>query len=252
MERWFGGENLHQCVRVHASEVLGVEPPIQAVHELSRTPECPFHRDLLIEDHADHQRERTDRKQMICIGIAGQVEIVVRHRMILAHGSGRLYFQALLRGQTLEMHIPAKADYGVRALLVLAESGEPETAERLAEVQGLPARFLGAIMNDLRRAGLVVSQRGSEGGYRLSRPASEITLAEVIRALVGPLAEIRGQRPEVTEYKGAAENLQDVWVAVRSALRGVLEHVTLEQVSTGSLPDNIVALTKDPDAWKPH
>jgi Rrf2 family protein len=107
-------------------------------------------------------------------------------------------------------------------------------------------------MNDLRRAGLVVSQRGSEGGYRLSRPASEITLAEVIRALVGPLAEIRGQRPEVTEYKGAAENLQDVWVAVRSALRGVLEHVTLEQVSTGSLPDNIVALTKDPDAWKPH
>ncbi|MEI8051328.1 MAG: Rrf2 family transcriptional regulator [Actinomycetes bacterium] len=150
------------------------------------------------------------------------------------------------------MHIPAKADYGVRALLVLAESGEPETAERLAAVQGLPARFLGAILNDLRRAGLVVSQRGSEGGYRLSRPASEISLAEVIRALVGPLAEIRGQRPEVTEYEGAAENLQDVWVAVRSALRGVLEHVTLEQVATGSLPENVVALTKNPDAWKPH
>ena len=150
------------------------------------------------------------------------------------------------------MHIPAKADYGVRALLVLAESGEPETAERLAAVQDLPARFLGAILNDLRRAGLVVSQRGSEGGYRLSRPASEISLAEVIRALVGPLAEIRGQRPEVTEYEGAAENLQDVWVAVRSALRGVLEHVTLEQVATGSLPENVVALTKNPDAWKPH
>lgn len=156
------------------------------------------------------------------------------------------------KGQNQRMHIPAKADYGVRALLALADAGEPQTAEALAQEQGLPARFLGAILNDLRRAGLVVSQRGSDGGYRLARPAEEITIADVIRALVGPLAEIRGERPESTSYQGAAEHLQDVWVAVRAALRGVLDNVTLAQVAAGDLPENIVALTKEPDAWSPR
>src|ERR1700735_2309264 len=112
------------------------------------------------------------------------------------------------------MHIPAKVDYGIRALLALAAAGPPQTAEYLAGEQGLPPRFLGAILADLRRAGLVASQRGSEGGYRLARAPRQITVAEVIRALDGPLAEVRGHRPEDTHYDGAAEHLQLVWVAV--------------------------------------
>ena len=150
------------------------------------------------------------------------------------------------------MHIPAKVDYGLRALLALTATGSAQTAEALAAEQSLPPRFLGAILADLRRAGLVASQRGSEGGYRLARPAREITVAEVIRALDGPLAEVRGYRPEATHYDGAAEHLQEVWVAVRASLRGVLEHVTLADVAGGKLPKAIVRLTSDPDAWEPH
>src|SRR6185437_16030891 len=117
------------------------------------------------------------------------------------------------RGQTLAMHIPAKVDYGIRALLTLAAAGTPQTAEFLAGEQGLPPRFLGAILADLRRAGIVASQRGAEGGYRLARNPDSITIADVIRALDGPLAEVRGFRPEATNYDGAAEHLQQVWVA---------------------------------------
>ncbi len=155
-------------------------------------------------------------------------------------------------GQNRVVHIPAKVDYGLRALLSLAATGAPQTADMLAEDQGLPPRFLGAIMADLRRAGLVASQRGAEGGYRLARPAAEITVAEVIRALDGPLAEVRGFRPEATSYEGAATHLQDVWVAVRASLRQVLEHVTLAEVAGGTLPKGLVRLTADPDAWQPH
>ena len=147
------------------------------------------------------------------------------------------------------MHIPAKVDYGMRALLTLAQIGEPATAESLASAQGLPAKFLGAILNDLRRAGIVVSQRGAEGGYRLARPASAIAVADVMRALDGPLAEVRGLRPEDTRYDGAAAHLQDVWVAVRASMRSVLELVTLEGVVSGHLPRSVVRLTDDPDAW---
>jgi Rrf2 family protein len=150
------------------------------------------------------------------------------------------------------MHIPAKVDYGLRALLSLAAAGVPQTADTLAADQGLPSRFLGAILAELRRGGLVASQRGADGGYRLARPAEEITLAEVIRTLDGPLAEVRGYRPEATSYGGAAEHLQQVWVAVRASLRQVLEHVTLADVVTGDLPKPIVRLTSDPDAWEPH
>jgi Rrf2 family protein len=150
------------------------------------------------------------------------------------------------------MHIPAKVDYGLRALLLLAEAGEAQTADRLAEAQGLPPRFLGAILADLRRAGLVASQRGAEGGYRLARSPEKITLAEVIRALDGPLAEVRGFRPEGTIYDGAAQHLQVVWVAVRASLRQVLEHVTLADVVSGNLPKRVLKLTEDPDAWQPH
>ena len=150
------------------------------------------------------------------------------------------------------MHISAKVDYGMRALLALAERGEPATAESLAAAQGLPARFLGAILIDLRRAGVVSSQRGADGGYRLARGASEITVADVMRALDGPLAEVRGLRPEAAHYDGAAAHLQDVWVAVRASLRSVLERVSLEDVETGRLPRTVAKLTEDPDAWAPR
>ncbi len=150
------------------------------------------------------------------------------------------------------MHIPAKVDYGMRAVLELARRGEPATGEALAQAQGLPAKFLAAIMNDLRRAGLVSSQRGTEGGYRLSRPPGQISVADVMRALDGPLAEVRGLRPEMTAYEGAAEYLQDVWVATRASLRAVLERVTLEDVVKGKLPAPVARLVADPDAWEPR
>ena len=150
------------------------------------------------------------------------------------------------------MHIPAKVDYGIRALLALAAAGTPQTAESLAGEQGLPPRFLGAILADLRRSGIVASQRGAEGGYRLARDPDAITIADVIRALDGPLAEVRGFRPEATNYDGAAENLQQVWVAVRASLRSVLEEVTLDNLAKGKLPPTVDKLTRDPDAWQPH
>ena len=150
------------------------------------------------------------------------------------------------------MHIPAKVDYGMRALLELARVDGPATGEALANAQGLPPKFLAAILNDLRRAGLVNSQRGLEGGYRLSRPANKITAADVMRALDGPLAEVRGLRPEMATYDGAAAHLQDVWVATRASLRAVLERVTLEDVVKGKLPAPIARMVADPDSWEPR
>lgn len=140
----------------------------------------------------------------------------------------------------------------MRALLTLAALDGPATAEDLAAAQNLPAKFLGSIMTDLRRAGLVSSQRGAEGGFRLGRPAAQIAVADVMRALDGPLAEVRGLRPESATYQGAAEHLQDVWVAVRAALRGVLDEVTLDDVVRGRLPRPVTKLTQHPDAWKPR
>ena len=150
------------------------------------------------------------------------------------------------------MHIPAKVDYGMRALLELAQSEGSATGEALARAQGLPSKFLAAILNDLRRAGLVTSQRGLEGGYRLGRPADQITVADVMRALDGPLAAVRGLRPEMTSYEGAAARLQDVWVATRAGLRAVLERVTLEDVVKGQLPPDIAEMVADPDSWVPR
>jgi Rrf2 family protein len=147
------------------------------------------------------------------------------------------------------VQISAKVDYGVRALLVMATAHEPMTAEALATEQGLPGKFLGVILNDLRRAGIVVSHRGREAGYDLARPASEITLADVIRALEGPLAEVRGLRPETATYQGVATHLQDAWIAVRASLRAVLEHITIEQVAKGELSPEVAQLVADPDAW---
>jgi Rrf2 family protein len=151
------------------------------------------------------------------------------------------------------VYISAKVDYAVRALCTLADGGErPITAESLARSQHLPAKFLESILNDMRRAGILHSQRGADGGYRLSRPASEITVADVIRPLDGPLAEVRGLRPEATSYEGPAEQLQSVWVAVRASLRSVLEHVTIADIASGKLPKSVADLTSNPDAWTPH
>ena len=148
------------------------------------------------------------------------------------------------------MYISAKVDYAVRALCTLAAADTALTAEALARSQGLPAKFLESILNDMRRSGLVTSQRGPDGGYRLGRPADEITVADVMRPLDGPLAEIRGLRPEAANYTGAAEQLQGVWVAVRASLRSVLDEVTIAGVVSGNLPPHVRALTADPEAWE--
>jgi Rrf2 family protein len=154
--------------------------------------------------------------------------------------------------------ISAKSDYAVRALLGLAAEDGVGTEhkvvkiEALAVSQDLPRKFLEAILGDLRRAGIVRSQRGADGGYALARPAAEITIADIIRAVDGPLAEIRGHRPETTAYGGAAEHLQTVWIAVRASLRRVLDEVTLAQVVAGNLPAHVCELAAPPEAWAPR
>jgi Rrf2 family protein len=151
------------------------------------------------------------------------------------------------------MRVSAKVDYALRAALELAAAADgPLKGERIAQAQGIPLKFLENILLELRHHGLVQSQRGAEGGYWLARPAEEITLAEVIRAVEGPLANVRGVRPESVEYDGPAERLQQVWIAVRANLRSVLETVTLADVAAGKLPARIVAVTDDPEAWQPH
>ena len=152
------------------------------------------------------------------------------------------------------MHISAKADYAMRALLVLAAANDdkPMTGETVANAQELPVKFVQNILVDLRRTGIVASFRGAEGGFKLGRPADEISVAQVIRAVDGPLADIRGLRPEDTTYTGAAEHLQEVWVAVRASLRLVLEEVTLADVASGGLPEVVTTLAGNPDAWAPR
>lgn len=147
------------------------------------------------------------------------------------------------------MQVSAKGDYAVRALVELAAcDGGPLKGERLAELQGIPPKFLESILTELRHSGLLTSRRGAEGGYWLARPATEITIADVIRATDGPLACVRGQRPDGVVYSGAAEGLADVWLALRASLRAVLEHVTLAQVASGNLPPDVAALARDPEA----
>jgi Rrf2 family protein len=151
------------------------------------------------------------------------------------------------------MRVSAKADYAIRAMVELAAAGEgPVKGERIAQAQEIPVKFLENIMGDLRNAGLVRSQRGSEGGYWLAKPGDEIDLAQVIRAVDGPLANVRGLRPEEVEFEGTAEPLRQVWVAVRASLRGVLESVTIAEVARRELPAAVAELTADAEAWLPH
>jgi Rrf2 family protein len=151
------------------------------------------------------------------------------------------------------VRVSAKADYAIRAAVELAAAGDgPVKGDRVAQAQEIPPNFLENIFADLRNAGLVASRRGADGGYWLARPAAEITLADVIRAVDGPLANVRGVRSEQVSYRGSATQLREVWVAVRASLRGVLEQVTLADVARGELPAGVRALAADPDAWAPH
>ncbi len=150
------------------------------------------------------------------------------------------------------MRISAKADYAVRAAVELADAaGEerPVKAERIATAQGVPLNFLENILSELRHAGIVRSQRGADGGFRLARPPADITVADVIRAVEGPLASVRGGPPEDAAYNGAAAALPRVWIAVRANLRAVVERVTLADIASGRLPAKIDRLADDPEAW---
>jgi Rrf2 family protein len=153
------------------------------------------------------------------------------------------------------VRISAKVDYAVRASVELAaaqngdEPARPVKAEALARAQDIPVKFLENILQGLRQAGIVESRRGPEGGHLLARPASEIALADVIRAIDGPLAGVSGRRPEDVEFKGTAEPLRDVWIALRASVRRVLEDVTLADVASGTVPGRVTELTADPGAW---
>jgi Rrf2 family protein len=152
------------------------------------------------------------------------------------------------------VRISAKADYAVRAAIELAgaDRSSPLKGDRIAAAQGIPMKFLENILSELRRSGLVGSRRGTDGGYWLARAPQEITVADIIRAVEGPLANVQGVRPEALAFDGRAAPLQRMWVAVRASLRGVLEHVTLADLVTGTLPPKVDKLADDPDAWAPR
>lgn len=152
------------------------------------------------------------------------------------------------------MRITAKADYAVRAAIELAVAPPdvPVKGEELARAQDIPRNFLENILTEMRRAGLVRSRRGAEGGYWLARPAAEISIADVLRAVEGPLAAVQGVRPDRLEYGGAAARLPVVWVALRASLRDVLEHVSVADVARGELPAALERRAEDPDAWADH
>jgi Rrf2 family protein len=155
------------------------------------------------------------------------------------------------------MRVSAKVDYAVRACVELAavqergdvDSVRPVKAEALARAQEIPLKFLENILQGLRQAGIVESRRGPDGGHLLARPPAEISIADVIRAIDGPLAGVGGRRPDELEFSGSAAAMKDVWIAVRSTLRNLLEEVTLADVAAGNLPEHVAALTADPRAW---
>jgi Rrf2 family protein len=151
------------------------------------------------------------------------------------------------------MRVSAKADYALRACaeLAAADAG-PMKGDRIAQAQAIPLKFLENILLDLKHAGLVASQRGAEGGYWLAQPPEEISVADVIRAVEGPIANVRGQRPEQVEYPGPAKSLSEVWIAMRASLRSVLETVTLADLAAGRLPEEVTRMAADPAAWEPH
>jgi Rrf2 family protein len=152
------------------------------------------------------------------------------------------------------MYISARVDYAMRALLELAAAQRTNPrallkGDAIAETHDIPTKFLVGVLTTLRTAGILQSMRGRDGGFRLAKPAADIRVADVMRALEGPLAEVRGERPEETEYLGAAEHLRDLWIATRVALRSVLETTSLADIETGNLPSDVSALLSAPGAW---
>ena len=152
------------------------------------------------------------------------------------------------------MRVTAKSDYALRALIEIASRTDegPVSAEEIGRRQEIPHGFLQSILADLRRAGIVMSQRGQSGGWRLAAAPSAVSVADVIRAVDGPLVSVYGMRPEAVTYNDAAAVLQPVWIAARSSLREVFEHVTIEHLATGRLPDDVADRTSDKEAWRPH
>lgn len=152
------------------------------------------------------------------------------------------------------MRVSTKSDYALRALIemTLGETGKPISAEALGKAQDIPHGFLQSILADLRKADIVVSQRGQSGGWRLAKSASEVSVADVIRAVDGPLVSVYGLRPEAVTYERGTRELQHVWIAARGALRGVFEQVFIQQLADGDLPEAVTSLTDDEDAWQPH
>ena len=147
------------------------------------------------------------------------------------------------------MRLSARVDYALRAMAELAAAGAPRTVEQLATAQRIPSKYLENILGELRRGGLLRSQRGPDGGHRLARPTPEISIADVIRALDGELANVRGNRPEDLAYTGAAASLQEVWIALRASERIILEGVTLAHVVSGQMPEHVASLVANPAAW---
>ena len=157
-------------------------------------------------------------------------------------------------GQNGNVYISARVDYAMRALLELAaaQRDNPRAllkGDAIAETHDIPTKFLVGVLTTLRTAGILQSMRGRDGGFRLAKPAADIRVADVMRALEGPLAEVRGERPEETEYLGAAEHLRDLWIATRVALRSVLETTSLADLESGNLPSEVGALLSAPGAW---
>ena len=199
-----------------------------------RLPELPRHAGLVAP--AGGARARADR---------------IDRRLAPASTSSRETVRRRFR-ENQGMHVTAKADYAVRAVIELADSKQdaPRKVDDIAQAQGIPVSFLENILTQLRSSGLVRSQRGPEGGYWLAQPPEKVSLAQIIRAVEGPLVGVRGQRPEEIEYVGSAEMLQQVWIALRANLRKVLEHVSVADVASGRLPKDVLALTKHQEAWE--
>ncbi len=151
------------------------------------------------------------------------------------------------------MQITAKVDYAVRALLeISSHETDRVTRDDLAVAQDIPPRYLEAVLLELRRSGLLIGYRGSAGGYSLGKSPSAITIADVVRAVDGPLALVQGQRPEDVTYSGSSANLHEVWIGLRAAVRAVLEQVTIADLVSGELPPSVRSLVDNPDAWRPR
>ncbi len=162
---------------------------------------------------------------------------------------GRLSYRWMRQNQF--MRVTARADYAMRAVTELAAAGGTLLKrDEIASRQEIPIEFLESVMLALKHAGIVQSQRGASGGFRLARPADSISVADVVRAVDGPMLDVRGDRAEAIAYAGPAERVQDVWIAVRASLREILEGTSVQDIVDGKMPKPVTRLTDDPAAWR--